>query len=99
MSNAQSIDLLREVNARLLIEIFELRRKFAEVEAENAKLKQIIEENIRRDTRVEELKQKNTDLKARLAIVEQGSSVVNNQLHKEAILKRFVEQTVSDVDL
>ena len=80
MSNAQSIDSLREVNARLLIEIFELRRKFAEVEAENAKLKQIIEENIRRDTRVEELKQKNTDLKARLAIVEQGSSVVNIRL-------------------
>ena len=43
MSNAQSIDSLREVNARLLIEISELRRKFAEVEAENVKLKQIIE--------------------------------------------------------
>ncbi|RIA79478.1 hypothetical protein C1645_840580 [Glomus cerebriforme] len=40
----QSIDSLREVNARLLIEISELRRKFAEVETENAKLKQIIEE-------------------------------------------------------
>ena len=99
MSNAQSIDSLREVNARLLIEISELRRKFAEVEAENAKLKQIIEENARRDARVEELEQKNTELEARLAIVEQGSSVVDDQLHKEAISKRFVEQTVSDVDL
>ncbi|RIA84504.1 hypothetical protein C1645_832179 [Glomus cerebriforme] len=39
MSNAQSINSLREVNARLLIKISELRRKFAEVEAENAKLK------------------------------------------------------------
>ncbi|GES82689.1 hypothetical protein GLOIN_2v1869616 [Rhizophagus clarus] len=28
-----------------------------------------------------------------------GSSVVDDQLHKEAISKRFVEQTVSDVDL
>ncbi|GBC04261.1 hypothetical protein RclHR1_05590016 [Rhizophagus clarus] len=69
MSNAQSIDSLREVNARLLVEISELRKKFAEVEAENAKLKQIIEENARRDARVEELEQKNTELKARLAIV------------------------------
>ncbi|PKY60727.1 hypothetical protein RhiirA4_431335, partial [Rhizophagus irregularis] len=67
--------------------------------AENAKLKQIIEENARRDARVEELEQKNTELEARLAIVEQGSSVVDDQLHKEAISKRFVEQTVSDVDL
>uniref|UniRef100_U9V0D0 Uncharacterized protein n=1 Tax=Rhizophagus irregularis (strain DAOM 181602 / DAOM 197198 / MUCL 43194) TaxID=747089 RepID=U9V0D0_RHIID len=99
MSNAQSIDSLREVNARLLVEISELRKKFAEVEAENAKLKQIIEENARRDARVEELEQKNTELEARLAIVEQGSLVVDDQLHKEAISKRFVEQTVSDVDL
>ncbi|CAB5217466.1 unnamed protein product [Rhizophagus irregularis] len=99
MSNAQSIDSLREVNARLLVEISELRKKFAEVEAENAKLKQIIEENARRDARVEELEQKNTELEARLAIVEQGSLVVDDQLHEEAISKRFVEQTVSDVDL
>ncbi|GES98287.1 hypothetical protein GLOIN_2v1869616 [Rhizophagus clarus] len=99
MSNAQSIDSLREVNARLLVEISELRKKFAEVEAENAKLKQIIEENARRDARVEELEQKNMELEHRLAIVEQGSSVVDDQLHKEAISKRFVEQTVSDVDL
>ena len=63
MSNAQSINSLREVNARLLIEISELRRKFAEVEAENAKLKQIIEENARRDARVEELEQKNMSLR------------------------------------
>jgi hypothetical protein len=100
ISNAQPIDSLREVNARLLIEISELRRKFAEVEAENVKLKQIIEENVRRDARVEELEQKNTELEAKLAIVEQGSSVVDDQLHKEAISKRFVEQTVSvNVDL
>ncbi|CAB4494897.1 unnamed protein product [Rhizophagus irregularis] len=52
-----------------------------------------------RDARVEELEQKNTELEARLAIVEQGSLVVDDQLHKEAISKRFVEQTVSDVDL
>jgi hypothetical protein len=92
MSNAQSIDSLREVNARLLVEISDLRKKFAEVETENAKLKQIIEKNARRDARVEELEQKNTELEAKLAIVD-------DQLHKEAISKRFAEQTVSDVDL
>src|ERR1051325_3464850 len=58
LSNMQSIDSLRELNAKLLVEIAELRKenakipelrekllKFAEVEAENARLKQIIEEN------------------------------------------------------
>ncbi|CAG8820660.1 12795_t:CDS:2, partial [Dentiscutata erythropus] len=53
--------------------------KFAEVEAENAKLKQIIEENVMRDVRVKELEQKNTELEARLAIVEQASFVVDGQ--------------------
>ncbi|RGB25443.1 hypothetical protein C1646_771717 [Rhizophagus diaphanus] len=75
------------------------KEEVSDVEAENAKLKQIIEENARRDARAKELEQKNTELEARLAIVEQGSSVVDDQLHKEAISKRFVEQTVSDVDL
>ena len=64
----QSIDSLRELNSKLLVEIAELKKKndkipvlekkFAKVEAKNAKLKQIIEENARRDARVEELEQK-----------------------------------------
>ena len=54
----QSTDLLRELNAKLLAEITKLRKenveipelrekllRFAEVEAENARLKQIIEES------------------------------------------------------
>ena len=99
MPNAQSIDSLREVNARLLIEISELRKKFIKIETENVKLKQIIKENVRCDVRVEELKQKNTELEARLVLVKQGSLIVDDQLHKEAISKRFVEQTILDVDL
>src|SRR5947208_1810308 len=56
LSNMQSIDSLRELNTKLLAEVAELRKenaeipelrekllKFAEVEAENAKLRQIIE--------------------------------------------------------
>src|SRR5687767_11288412 len=86
--NMQSIDSLRELNAKLLAEIAELRKKnaeipklrgklliFAEVEAENVKLKQIIEENVRRDSENAELKFRVGELEARLALLEQGSAV------------------------
>ena len=46
------IDLLRQENARLVAKNYEL-------EAEIVKPRQIIEENARRDVRVEELEQKN----------------------------------------
>ncbi|CAG8715105.1 45930_t:CDS:2 [Gigaspora margarita] len=62
---------LRELNSDLIQQIAELRKKYTEVEAENAKLKQIIEENGKRDVRVEELEQKNIELETRLAILEQ----------------------------
>ena len=81
----QSIDSLRELNSKLLAEIAELRKKndkipvlekkFAEVEAENARLKQIIEENARRDSENAELKSRVGELEARLALLEQGSAV------------------------
>ncbi|GES86505.1 hypothetical protein GLOIN_2v1736632 [Rhizophagus clarus] len=81
----QSIDSLRELNAKLLAEIAKLRKKndkipvlekkFAEVEAENARLKQIIEENARRDSENAELKSRVGELEARLALLEQGSAV------------------------
>ena len=40
---------------------------------------QIIEENTKRDARVEELEQKNTELEARLVILEQGVTSVTGQ--------------------
>ena len=52
------IDLLRQENARLVAKNYEL-------EAEIVKLSRIIEENARRDVRVKELEQKNTELEAR----------------------------------
>ncbi|CAB4401849.1 unnamed protein product [Rhizophagus irregularis] len=77
----QSIDSLRELNSKLLAEIAELKKKndkipvlekkFAEVEAENARLKQIIEENARRDAENVGV----GELEARLALLEQGSAV------------------------
>src|SRR5438045_3342578 len=86
-SNMQSTDSLRELNAKLLTEIAELRKenaeipelrekllKFAEVEAENARLKQIIEENTRRDAENAELKSRVGELEVRLVLLEQGSA-------------------------
>ncbi|CAB4405805.1 unnamed protein product [Rhizophagus irregularis] len=49
--------------------------KFAEVEAENARLKQIIEENARRDAENAELKSRVGELEARLALLKQSSAV------------------------
>ncbi|RIA90462.1 hypothetical protein C1645_769951, partial [Glomus cerebriforme] len=85
------IDLLRQENARLVAKNYEL-------EAEIAKLRQIIEENARRDARVEELEQKNKELEARLVILEQ-SSLVTLQNDKETIAEVLPEIAVSDVDL
>src|SRR5437763_16439668 len=79
---------MRELNSKLLAEIAKLRKEntevpelreklliFAEVEAENARLKQIIEENARRDSENAELKSRVGELEARLALLEQGSAV------------------------
>ncbi|CAI2187951.1 1898_t:CDS:2, partial [Funneliformis geosporum] len=78
------IDLLRQENARLVVKNYELK-------AEIMKLRQIIEENIRHDARVKELEQKNKELEAKLAILEQGS-LVTLQNDKKMI-------AISDVDL
>ncbi|RHZ82215.1 hypothetical protein Glove_110g18 [Diversispora epigaea] len=90
----QSIDSLRELNSKLLAEILkdknteipELRRKFAEIEAERAELKariaellkQGMEENKRRDSenaklkvRIKELESENVEFRDRITKVEQ----------------------------
>ncbi|GES74862.1 hypothetical protein GLOIN_2v1869616 [Rhizophagus clarus] len=88
------IDLLRQENARLVAKNYEL-------EAEIVKLRQIIEENARRDVRVEELEQKNTELEVRLAILEQSSLVMGEQPQndKEVIVEVLPEVTISNIDL
>ena len=64
--------------------IVELEAKNAELEAEKAELlKRIMEENTRRDVRVEELEQKNKELETRLAIVEQASLPVKEQSYND----------------
>ena len=64
------IDLLRQENAKLVAKNYKL-------EAEIVKLSQIIEENVRRDVRIKELEQKNTELEARLTSLEQASLIVD----------------------
>ncbi|CAI2191623.1 167_t:CDS:2 [Funneliformis geosporum] len=91
------IDLLRQENARLVAKNYEL-------EAEITNLRQIIEENVRRDARVEELEQKNKELEARLAILEQGqdkmiakdsSSVTSDLTHCEEDLSMINAELVT----
>ncbi|UZO15863.1 uncharacterized protein OCT59_007274 [Rhizophagus irregularis] len=63
--------------------IVELEAKNAELEAEKAELlKRIMEENTRRDVRVEELEQKNKELETRLVIVKQASLPVEEQTYE-----------------
>ncbi|CAB5320437.1 unnamed protein product [Rhizophagus irregularis] len=64
--------------------IIELEAKNAKLEAKKAELlKRIMEENTRRDVRVEELEQKNKELETRLAIVEQASLPVEEQTYND----------------
>src|SRR5947209_5997079 len=86
----QSIDSLRELNAKLLAEITELRKKFAEVKVENDDLKD-------KNTEIPELRRKfaeieveRAELKARIAeLLEQG---VEENKRRDAELKaRIIE--------
>ncbi|CAI2197101.1 9109_t:CDS:2, partial [Funneliformis geosporum] len=70
------IDLLRQKNDRLVVKNYELK-------AEIAKLRQIIEENARHNTRVEELEQKNKE----------------HENDKEMIAEVLPEIVISDVNL
>ena len=56
-----------------------LRQRITELEAENVKLRQIIEENTKREAENTELKSKVGELEARLAILEQSPPIVDGQ--------------------
>ncbi|CAB5378178.1 uncharacterized protein OCT59_010565 [Rhizophagus irregularis] len=78
----QSINSLRELNSKLLVKITILKKENAEIpelrlkfETENARLKQIIKENTRHNTKNAELKSRVGKLEAKLALLEQGSAV------------------------
>ncbi|CAG8452821.1 10226_t:CDS:2 [Ambispora gerdemannii] len=78
MANTQSIDLLKELNSKLLTEISDLRKENSDVKAENTKLKQAMEENAELKSRIDELEKNRTDsdaenaeLRVRVAKLEQ----------------------------
>jgi predicted nuclease with TOPRIM domain len=91
----QSINSLKELNSKLLVEIAELRKKndkifvlekkFAEVEAENVRLKQIIKENARCNAENAKLKSRVGELEARLALLEQTLPFGQTQNGEEAM--------------
>ena len=59
LSNMQSIDSLRELNAKLLAEIAELRKKFSEIKIENDELKD-------KNTEIPELRRKFAEIELNL---------------------------------
>ncbi|CAG8493506.1 15045_t:CDS:2 [Cetraspora pellucida] len=85
MSNAQSNNLLRELNAKLLAEIAELRKKFAEIKVENDELKdknakivafsdkitKLEAERTKLKTKIEELESENVEFRDRIIKVKQ----------------------------
>src|SRR3954447_15288592 len=73
LSNMQSIDSLRELNAKLLAEITELRKKFAEVKVENDDLKDKNTEIPELRRKFAEIEAERAELKARIAeLLKQG---------------------------
>ncbi|RGB27937.1 hypothetical protein C1646_768448 [Rhizophagus diaphanus] len=79
--NLQSIDSLRELNSKLLVEIAELRKENAEIPELREKLLKFSESlNFSENA---ELKSRVGELEARLALLEQGS-VVDGSLVDEA---------------
>ncbi|RIB04791.1 hypothetical protein C2G38_2221399 [Gigaspora rosea] len=99
-----TIASLRELNSRLSVEITEFRKKYAKIEAENIKLKQIIEENTEFKTRFEEQDRKNkidianlinenTEHKSRVSKLEQRLS--QNDEEKDDLIAKLDDDTAS----
>src|SRR5947207_991972 len=77
MSNTQSNDSLRELNAKLLAEIGELRKKFAEIKVENDELKD-------KNTEIPELRRKFAELEAEKAELKARIAGLLNQAVEES---------------
>ena len=72
-----------------------LRQRITELEAENVKLRQIIEDNTKREAENTELKSKVGKLEARLAILEQSPPIVNGQPQNDLKRNKEVSSEVS----
>ena len=93
MSNTQFNDSLRELNAKLLAEIGELRKKFAEIKVKNDELKD-------KNTEIPELRRKfveieteKTELKVKIAeLLKQGVEENKRCDAKNAKLKNRIKE-------
>src|SRR6266498_859988 len=93
MSNTQSNDSLRELNAKLLAEIGELRKKFAEIKVENDELKDKNTEIPELRRKFAELEAEKAELKARIAgLLKQAVEESKRRDVENAELKARIEE-------
>ncbi|GES85321.1 hypothetical protein GLOIN_2v1708780 [Rhizophagus clarus] len=93
MSNTQSNDSLRELNAKLLAEIGELRKKFAEIKVENDELKDKNTEIPELRRKFAEIETERTELKAKIAeLLKQGVEENKRRDAENAELKIRIEE-------
>ncbi|CAG8635406.1 802_t:CDS:2, partial [Ambispora gerdemannii] len=85
MSNAQSNESLRELNAKLLAEIAELRKKFAEIKVKNDELKDKNTEIVASSDKIVELEAERTELKTRIAGLPRQAMEENPKSHCSVI--------------
>ena len=89
----QSIDSLRELNAKLLAEITELRKKSAEVKVENDDLKDKNTEIPELRRKFAEIEAERAELKARIAeLLKQGVEENKRRDAENAELKARIEE-------
>src|SRR6266496_222973 len=96
MSNTQSNDSLRELNAKLLAEIAELRKKFAEIKIKNDEVpklkKKVAEDEVEKMKLRQELKARTNELKKTIlhysvVIGKLNAKIVELEKYKSAITK------------
>ena len=100
MSNAQSIDSLRELNAKLLAEIAELRKenvKISELKKENDELKDKNTEIPELRRKFAEIEAERAELKARIAkLLKQGTEENKRRDAENTNLKARIEELESE---
>ena len=93
MSNTQSNDSLRELNAKLLAEIGELRKKFAEIKVENDELKDKNTEIPELRRKFAEIETERTELKTKIAeLLKQGMILEYTMIEPCRTLLKFFEK-------
>src|ERR1043165_8487019 len=88
MSNTQSIDSLRELNAKLLDEIAKLRKKFAEIEGENAEIPELrrkVAEVEAENAKLRQIIEENAKRDVRVKELEQKNTELEARLEQSSV--------------